>query len=311
MRVTLDDMDEFWDCTVVGGGAAGLSAALVLGRARRRTLLLDAGGQSNRIAEGIGGLLGQDGRPPADFYALGRDELAAYPTVEWRPESATGAERIAEGFELVLADGTRVRTRTLLLATGSDYAPPEIPGVADRWGRSVFHCPFCHGWEVREQPLGVLDGAASGAERALLLKAWSDDVTLLTGGPAQLDAADMARLDAAGIAVEQRPVAALHGPGTELESIEFEDGSQLRCAGLMVPAPMRGRIALAEDLGAQLADPNPIFITALAVDAMFRTTTPGLFAAGDVAGEMPSVASAVAAGSKAAAMVVRELTQPG
>jgi thioredoxin reductase len=304
-------MDELWDCTVVGGGAAGLSAALVLGRARRRTLLLDAGGQSNRVAEGIGGLLGQDGRPPADFYAFGRDELAAYPAVEWRPVTATGAEQTADGFELVLADGSRVRTRTLLLATGSDYEPPDIPGVADRWGRSVFHCPFCHGWEVRERALAVLDGAPSGAERALLLKAWSDDVTLLTGGPAQLDAADMARLDAAGIAVEERAVTALHGPGAELESIEFEDGSELRCAGLMVPAPMRGRTALADELGAKLADPNPVFITALAVDAMFRTTTPGLFAAGDVAGEMPSVASAVAAGSKAAAMVVRELTQPG
>ncbi|HYI80239.1 MAG TPA: NAD(P)/FAD-dependent oxidoreductase [Thermoleophilaceae bacterium] len=304
-------MDELWDCTVVGGGAAGLSAALVLGRARRHTLLLDAGGQSNRVAEGIGGLLGQDGRPPADFYALGRDELAAYPAVEPRAETATGAKRTDEGFGLALTDGTRVRTRTLLLATGSDYEPPAIPGVADRWGRSVFHCPFCHGWKVRERALGVLDGAASGAERALLLKAWSDDVTLLTGGPAQLDAADMARLDAAGIAVEQRPVAALHGPGAELESIEFEDGSELRCAGLMVPAPMHGRTALADQLGAKLADPNPVFVAALAVDAMYRTTTPGLFAAGDVAGEMPSVANAVAAGSKAAAMVVRELTQPG
>jgi thioredoxin reductase len=303
-------MDEFWDCIVVGGGAAGLSAALVLGRARRRTLVLDAGGQSNRVAEGIGGLLGQDGRPPADFYAFGRDELAAYPAVELRAVAAMGAERTAEGFELVLADGTRARSRTLMLATGSDYEPPNIPGVADRWGRSVFHCPFCHGWEVRERPLGVLDGAASGAERALLLKAWSDDVTLLTGGPAQLDDAATARLDAAGIAVEERPVAALRGSGSELESIEFEDGSELRCAGLMVPAPLRGRTALAEELGAELAEPNPIFTAALSVDAMFRTTTPGLFAAGDVAGEMPSVASAVAAGSKAAAMVVRELTQP-
>ncbi len=304
-------MDEFWECTVVGGGAAGLSAALVLGRARRRTLLLDAGGQSNRAATGIGGLLGQDGRPPADFYAFGQGELAAYPAVELRAATVTGAERGSDGFELTLADGTRAHTRTLLLATGSDYQPPDIPGVAERWGGSVFHCPFCHGWEVRERPLGVLDGAASGAERALLLKAWSDDVTLLTGGPSQLDSEARARLDAAGIPVEERPVRALHGPGSELESVELDDGSELRCAGLMVPAPMRGRIALAEQLGAELAEPNPIFTAALAVDAMYRTTTPGLFAAGDVAGEMPSVANAVAAGSKAAAMVVRELTQPG
>lgn len=303
-------MDDFWDCIVVGGGAAGLSAALVLGRARRRTLLLDGAGQSNRVAEGIGGLLGQDGRPPTDFYAFGRDELAAYPAVEQRAVAAAEAARAADGFELTLADGSRARARarTVLIATGSDYQPPAIPGVAERWGRSVFHCPFCHGWEVREQPLAVLDGAASGVERALLLKAWSDDVALLTGGPARIDAAGASRLEAAGIAVEQRQVAELRGPGTELEEIVFDDGSTLRRAGLLVVAPLRGRTALAESLGAGLADPNPLFTVALAVDGMSRTTTPGVFAAGDVTGEMPSVANAVAAGSKAAAAVVRELT---
>ena len=134
-------MDTTWDCIVVGGGAAGLSAALVLGRARQRTLVIDAGGQSNRDADGIGGLLGHDGRSPADFYAAGRDELAAYPTVQLRSGEVVSGERLDEGFALELADGDRVAARRVLLATGMDYRHPALRGIAERWGRSVFHCP--------------------------------------------------------------------------------------------------------------------------------------------------------------------------
>jgi thioredoxin reductase len=304
-------MDETYDCIVIGGGAAGLSAALVLGRARRRTLLLDAGGQSNRPAAGIGGLLGHDGRPPAELYALGHAELAAYPTVESRTATATHADRRSDRFELALDDSTVVRGRLLLLATGCDYEPPTLPGVAERWGRSVFHCPFCHGWEVRERPLAVLGGSAANVERARLLRAWSDDVTLLTCGE-QLDAEASASLATAGVAVDGRRPRELRGPGDELDAVVFEDGSELALGGLMVAAPMRARSAIAEQLGADIAEPNPVFTTAVAVDAMLRTTVPGLLAAGDVAGEMPSVANAVAAGSRAAAVIVHDLTrQPG
>ena len=164
-------MDTNWDCIVVGGGAAGLSAALVLGRARRRTLLVDAAGQSNLPAEGIGGLLGHDGRPPAELYAAGREELAAYPTVELRAGSVVGGARRGEGFALELADGARETARRVLLATGLEYRYPALPGAAERWGGSVFHCPFCHGWEHRDEPLGVLERGSSGAHRALLRRA--------------------------------------------------------------------------------------------------------------------------------------------
>ena len=157
--VTLRGMEQPWDCIVVGAGAAGLSAALVLGRARQRTLVVDAGNQSNRAAHGIGGFLGQDGRPPDAFYAASREELAAYPTVELRSGEVLGGAPDEGGFVLELAGGTREATRRVLLATGMEYRLPALPGVAERWGRSVFHCPFCHGWEVRDRPLGVLDRA--------------------------------------------------------------------------------------------------------------------------------------------------------
>jgi thioredoxin reductase len=300
-------METTWDCIVVGAGAAGLSAALVLGRARRRTLVVDGGGQSNRSAEGIGGLLGHDGRPPAEFYAAGRDELAAHPTVELRSSEVLGGERHDGGFALELADGSREPARHVLLATGMEYRFPTLPGIAERWGRSVFHCPFCHGWEVRDQPLGVLDRGAAGAKRALLLRFWSDDVTLLADGPAELEAEDAERLRAAGVTVDERRVGELRGPGSDLTAVAFADGGERPCRALLVPVTLHQRSALAEQLGAAAADPGPLVVDAVEVDPTFHTSVPGLFAAGDVSGQMQSVANAIAAGSGAAAMIVHDL----
>jgi thioredoxin reductase len=300
-------MNLNWDCIVVGAGAAGLSAALVLGRARQRTLVVDAGQQSNRPAHGIGGLLGQDGRPPEDFYAAGRRELAAYPAVELRSAEVVSGERSDEGFVLELADGTRESAWRVLLATGMDYRRPALAGVEERWGRSVFHCPFCHGWEVRDEPLGVLDRGDSGVQRALLLRVWSDDVTLFADGPAELGAGDAARLRAAGVDVEERPVAGLRGPGDTLEAVVLGDGDERTCRGLLVPVTLHQRSPLAEQLGAALADEGAVVADAVEVDAGFHSSVPGLSAAGDASGQMPSVANAIAAGSSAAAMLVHGL----
>jgi thioredoxin reductase len=299
-------MDTNWDCIVVGGGAAGLSAALVLGRARQRTLVVDAGGQSNSVAHGIGGLLGQDGRPPAAFYAAGRDELAAYPSVELRSGEVVRGERLDEGFALELGDGSRETARRVLLATGMEYRFPPLPGIAERWGDSVFHCPFCHGWEVRDQTLGVLHRGESGVRRALLLRGWSDDVTLLTDGPDELEQEERERLDAAGVAVDDRRVEGLRGPGRDLTAVVFAGGAERPCEGLLVPVTMHQRSGLAEQLGANTA-PGGLAPDAIEVDGAFQTTVPGLYAAGDVAPQMPSVAQAIAAGSVTAAHIVHSL----
>jgi thioredoxin reductase len=301
-------MSEPWECIIVGGGAAGLSAALVLGRARRRTLLVDAGAQSNRPAHGIGGLLGHDGQPPAELYATGRRELAGYPAVEVRDGSVTEASSTAGGFTVTLADGRVELTRQLILATGMDYHLPELSGVAERWGRSVFHCPFCHGWEVRDQPLAVLDSdPTTGVHRALLLTGWSADVTLLTDGPAGLTDHDRDHLVAAGVTVDERPVAALHGTGDELSAIRFADGTERPCGGLLVPAVLHQRSTLAAQLSLQFAAPTPIAADAIEISPTGETSVPGVLVAGDAGVGMPSVANSIAAGSNAAAAVVRNL----
>ena len=270
-----------WDTIVIGGGAAGLSAALVLGRARRRTLLVDAGRQSNLSAHGIGGFLGQDQRPPADFYAAAREQIAAYPSVEIRDGEVVGGEA---GFRLELADGATETAATVLLATGMEYRYPALEGVAERWGRSVFHCPFCHGWEVRDRPLCVLD--VEGSHRVGLLRAWSDDVTRVDPGR----------------------VTGLRGPGDELGALLLDDGSEIPCEGLLVPVTLHQRSPLAKQLGAEIGEPGPVVAEPVVADGMGRTSVPRLFAAGDVSVQMPNVANAVAAGSTAAAAIVAELT---
>ena len=196
----------------------------------------------------------------------------------------------------------------MLLATGMEYRPPELPGVAELWGRSVFHCPFCHGWEARDRPLAVLDNGGSGVHRALLLRNWSDDVMLLTDGTADLDAADRDRLTAAGVSVDERPVDGLVAQDGELAAVAFADGERLERRGLLVPAPMHQRSDLAEQLGAASAEPGPVVVDAVAVDARYGTSTAGVFAAGDLSVQMPQIAGAIAAGSMAAVMIVQSLT---
>jgi thioredoxin reductase len=292
---------------VVGGGAAGLSAALVLGRARRRTLLVDAGDQSNRPSPGVGGLLGHDGRPPAELYALARQELAGYPSVTVVDGEVVRAGGQPGAFALELADGTAVTARRVVLATGMDYRHRALEGIAERWGRSVFHCPFCHGWEHRDQALCVLDGEATGVHRALLLRLWSDDVTLLTDGPAALAPDERDRLAAAGVTVDERPVTALRGPGEELEAVVFADGSERACSGLLVAVELHQRSALAQQLGVTFEPPGPVVADAISVDARRETHVPGVFAAGDGSTQLQSVAYAIAAGHLAAAMAVQSL----
>lgn len=298
---------EQWDCVIVGGGSAGLSAALVLGRARRRTLVIDAGNQSNLAAAAIGGLLGNDRRPPAELYAAAREEIGAYSRVELRTGAeVVGAKAEGSGFVAELADGSRVEARKMLLVPGMEYRTPDLPGLRERWGGPVFHCPFCHGWEVREGRLGVLGSGAVGVQKALLLRAWSEEVTLLTHDGEAPGAEELASLRAAGITLEERPLTALTGGEKAPATARFRDGSELELDGLLVPITLHQRSPLVRDLGVAF-DSGPLSEETIEVGPTFQTTVAGLYAAGDACGQMPSVANAIASGSGAAAMIVHSL----
>lgn len=295
------------DCVIVGGGAAGLSAALVLGRARRTTLVVDAGQQSNKAAHGIGGLLGSDGRAPAQLYETGRNELAAYPSVQVRDGMVVDIERTDHLFSVELSDGERVRSRRIVLATGMEYRPIELPGLEPLWGGSVFHCPFCHGWEVRDKPLAVCADGDRGVHMALLLRGWSDDVVLLTNGPTELTGEQRELLSAAGVPVDQRTVASLNAEDGQLSAVVFADGQRLSRGGLLVSTTLHQRSPLAQRLGVEFTPPSPVAAEAIKVDMLARTSVAGVFAAGDVSAQMPQVAAAVAGGALAGGAVMQSL----
>jgi thioredoxin reductase len=274
-------MTTDWECVVIGGGVAGLSAALVLGRARRQTLVLDRGGQSNRAAAHVGGLLGQEGTAPDDLYARARDQLARYDAVVVREAEAVDARAEGADFVVVLGDGGgEVRTRALVLATGMDYQVPDLPGFREHWGNAVFHCPFCHGWEVRDRPLVVCGDGQTAERQAALLRAWSDDVTV----------------------IDPREVAGLKVEDGAVRAVVRRDGSEVACEAVLVHAPLGRRDRLPERLGLVLSDADLV-----EVDAQACTSVPGVYAAGDVAVAPQQVAVAMGSGHLAGVSAVREL----
>ncbi len=203
-----------YDVVVVGGGSAGLSAALVLGRSRRRTLVLDAGEPRNAPSSGVHGFFTRDGILLKELLDIGREQLEPYPSVEVRSARVTGASGENGDFEVVLDGGTVTRARKLLLATGVVDELPDKPGFEELWGRSVYHCPYCHGWEVRDRPLAVLSSDERAAERAAFIRNWSRDLVLLTDGPANLNEEGRRTLRALGIPVREEKISHLEGdPG--------------------------------------------------------------------------------------------------
>jgi thioredoxin reductase len=297
------------DSIVIGAGAAGLSAGLTLGRARRTTLVIDAGRPSNRVAATIGGLLGHDGRPPVEYYAAARAELGAYPSIEVSGGEVTEGERRDDGtFAVRLADGRREYARTLVLAPGMDYRYPPVPGLAERWGGDVFHCPFCHGWEVRDRPTAVLAAGDVGVHGALNLRAYTGDVTLLTNGAA-LAEKQREQLSAGGVKWDERALAAVDGEGSRLSAVHFTGGGELAVTAMLVKTFLHQRSGLARELGATVTRSNEhLGVEAIVVDPMGRTEVPGLYAAGDAATSVPpSMAAAVASGYLAGATASVEL----
>jgi thioredoxin reductase len=269
-------------------------------------VVIDSGEQSNRASPVIGGLLGYDQRPPAELYAAGRRELSSYASVEYRFGQVRRGSCGDGGFELEVDDGRPIHARRVLLTTGMQYCPPDIPGLAELWGTSVFQCPFCHGWEMRDKRLAALAAGAEAVHAALMLRGWSDDVVVLTDGRSDLSPADLNALRSVDVAMDDRRIVELIGHDGELTEIAFADGTRMQRDGLLVEAPLRQRTPLAEQLGATCT-PSPLAAEAIGVDEIHRTDVGGVFAAGDACTQQPHLAGAVAAGSQAAMIIVQNL----
>jgi thioredoxin reductase len=293
-----------YDVVVVGAGAAGLSAALVLGRARRRTLVLDAGQPRNAASPAAHGVFTRDGASPQELLREARAQLAPYATVTLCDVAAVGARAVEGGFEIELANGGRARARRLLLAVGVKDELPAIEGLAPLWGTRVLHCPYCHGWEVRDQPLALYFPADRSSMSLLtLLPGWTSDLLVCTEDPASLTREERELLAGRRVEVVDTPLIAVE-PTREGVSLRFADGrTQWRRALFLRPPhsiqspPLRALACERTEAGL------------LRTGSDHQTSVPGVYAAGDAAGPVHQVLVAAASGQQAAMALNRDLAE--
>lgn len=296
---------ELWDSIIIGGGASGLAAAQALGRSLRKTLVIDAGSPRNRFATHMHTVLGHDGTPPAELLHAGRVEAARY-GVALHPGRVKQVRDAAQDpsrprtLVVTLEDDQQLFARTVIAATGVTDHPPAIPGLPERWGRSVLHCPYCHGWEFRGRRLGVLATSALGLHQTELLRQWSDQLTFFSAGAGELDAATAARLESRGVTIEPTPVAELLGEGEALSAVTLEDGRRIGVDALFTAAEL---VPQEDFLSALDLDRSETMVGSfIAADQNGRTSHDRIWAPGNLSSPMANVPMAVSAGTMAGAM---------
>jgi thioredoxin reductase len=295
-----------FDVVVVGGGPSGLSAALVLGRSCRKVLVCDEGKPRNRTSPAVHGYFTRDGMSPAELLRIGRDQLGPY-DVEIRDAGATDAERLEGGFRVEIRGGEAVTARKLILATGMKDELPDIEGLPALWGTGVRHCPYCHGWEVRDRPWAFMAQGEQAVEWGTELRGWTKDLTLCSNGPAGLTDAGRRTLERLGVVVREEKVERLEGEEGVLRGIVLEGGETLELGVLFVRTVMTPRSTLPEKLGCKLVSADGGFRDAVDADSFGSTSVPGLYVVGDASRGASQVTAAVAEGALAAIMANKAL----
>jgi thioredoxin reductase/SAM-dependent methyltransferase len=307
MRTDSGTMTQKFDVAVLGGGAAGLSGAVILGRARRSVVVIDAGAPRNAPAEGVHGFLSRDGISPLELVEIGRTEVKRYGGLVL-PATAVAARPADDGFEVSLDDGRAIAARRLLVTTGLADELPGVTGLAERWGRDVVHCPYCHGWELSDQPVGVLATNTEWAvHQALLFRQLTADVILFQHTAPALTHDQSAQLNAWGISVVTGPVDSLEVTDDRITGLRLADGTVVARSAVVVAPRLTANTKLLTDLGLE-ATPHPMGIgQSIAADPTGLTNVPGVWVAGNVTDLMAQVVSAAAGGVAAAAAINADL----
>jgi thioredoxin reductase len=289
-----------FDVVIVGGGPAGLSAALVLGRCRRNVVLFDTGRPRNAASRHLHGYLTRDGTPPLELLRLGREELKPY-AIATRETEVTGIRCAAEGFDVSLANGEQVSARTVLVATGVRDHLPEIPGIRECYGITVHHCPYCDGWESRDRMLGVIGAGASVTGLALSLKTWSARVMVCTNGR-RLGSRHRRQLAEHGIAVHERAIVRVEHEGGQVRGVALATGESLPCETIFFSAPQTPQADFPRQLGCEIT-----YKGVVKTDHLGHTAVPGLYVVGDASRDVQFAIVAAAEGAKAAVAINKAL----
>ncbi|WP_416864674.1 MAG: NAD(P)/FAD-dependent oxidoreductase [Imperialibacter sp.] len=292
------------DVIIVGGSYAGLAAGLALGRALRKVLVIDSGESSNRQTPHSHNFLTQDGTAPAAIASIARQQVSAYTTVSFLNDRVVSAKKLDSSFEVSMPFGESFTAKKLVFATGIVDLMPDIPGFAECWGKSVLHCPYCHGYEVRGQKTGILANGDSGYEFCMLIANWTSDLTLFTNGNSTLTHEQTARLHNHKINIVEDQILKLDQTNGYLSSIQFKTGRAELVTALYARLPFQQHCDIPQQLGCELGEEGYI-----KVDAAQKTSVSGVYACGDNVTRMRTVANAVSMGTTTGLMVNKELVE--
>lgn len=293
-----------YEVIIIGGSYAGLSAAMALGRSMRHVVIIDNGQPCNRQTPYSHNLITQDGKPPGQIAAIAREQVLQYNTVDFIDAKAVNGRKIDEGFEITTQQGASVTGQKLLFATGIIDQMPPIKGFADCWGISLLHCPYCHGYEVRDTMLGVICNGEMALEFCRLIYNWSKKLTVLTNGPSTLNAEQVQKISNMGIKIlESEIVEILHKDG-KMSSVIMKDDSKQTFDAVFTRLPFQQHCKIPEQMGCEILENGY-----LKVDEFHRTTIPGIYAAGDNTTPFRAVSIAIAAGTKSGASINKELIE--
>ncbi|QMV39858.1 NAD(P)/FAD-dependent oxidoreductase [Cohnella cholangitidis] len=295
-------MEQLTDVGIIGGGPAGMNAALVLGRARKSVVLIDEGKPRNRVTRETHGFLTRDGTPPSEFRKVAREQISEYPSVRIVEDSAVKITGADGDFQLTTAQGSSYRCKKLLFAVGMKDVPLDINGLAEVYGKSAFVCPYCDGWELRDQPLVLIVKGARGLHMAKMISGWTSRYILCSNGPDELTDEQREELKQHNVLIYDSPIERIESNEGMVERVVLEDGNLLPCSGIFFAPKLIAGSNLPQDLGCKVTEAGTVI-----VDAFGKTNVPGVYSAGDAATELYQAITAASMGSLAAVGINTEL----